>query len=265
MSSRLRGILFAILGLVLIAMGIAAVLMFYWGPSLRQQIQQPTPDPGAQARVVIARRPIDLGEILSNDNVAQFEMPAEIVPEGAGMDVAEVVGKYIKVDLAAGEIIFRHNLADPTNVTHDLGFVLGDDHVLMAFPALDLMSRESVIQRGDIVDILATLPEQVVRFDIDGEEEVITQLFTFDAHQSIEVTGMVLDIIYNEDTQKNEITVRAYLLALNPQDALVLKHLNDSNALFDIVLRAPTSEILFDLTPVTEEYIKELYGLELLP
>jgi hypothetical protein len=59
--------------------------------------------------------------------------------------------------------------------------------------------------------------------------------------------------------------INAILLALNPQDALVLKHLKDTGAIFDIVLRSPTSELQFDLTPVTEQYIIEFYGLEILP
>jgi hypothetical protein len=60
-------------------------------------------------------------------------------------------------------------------------------------------------------------------------------------------------------------TIKSYLLALNPQDALVLKHLKDTGAVFDIVLRAPKSSVQFDLTPVTEEYIIEYYGLQVLP
>jgi pilus assembly protein CpaB len=59
--------------------------------------------------------------------------------------------------------------------------------------------------------------------------------------------------------------INSYLLALSPQDALVLKHLNDTGATFDFVIRAPTSTTQFDLTPVTAEYIVELYGLEILP
>jgi len=55
------------------------------------------------------------------------------------------------------------------------------------------------------------------------------------------------------------------LFALTPQDALILKHLKDTDAKFDIVLRAPTSTVQFELTPVTEEYIIEFYGLEILP
>ena len=102
--------------------------------------------------------------------------------------------------------------------------------------------------------------------------------FTVDSFQRLSVTAIVLEIIDAEgnttplqgQAQEDpdapvETRIRAYLLALDPQDALVLKHLKDTEAIFDIVLRNPTSTAQFDLTPVTEEYIIELYGLEILP
>jgi hypothetical protein len=54
-------------------------------------------------------------------------------------------------------MVMDHNLADPSNVNGDLGFVIGDNQVLMAFPATDLISTLGVLQRGDLVDILASI------------------------------------------------------------------------------------------------------------
>ena len=65
--------------------------------------------------------------------------------------------------------------------------------------------------------------------------------------------------------RRNQVVVQAYLVALDPQDALIIKWLKDIGAIFDFVLRAPTSTGQFQITPVTAEFIKELYGLELLP
>jgi hypothetical protein len=59
------------------------------------------------------------------------------------------------------------------------------------------------------------------------------------------------------------IKVKAYLLALNTQDALVLKNMLDAGAVFDIVLRSPTSNELFDVSPVTEEYLLQRYQLQI--
>jgi len=142
-----------------------------------------------------------------------------------------------------------------------------------------------MVQRGDIVDIFATFEQEIETEETvitaEGEEEAEpeTRTFTLDTMQKVSVTALIVDIIQNEQNTGEDLlpgqtstgnptreeNVRAYLLALNPQDALILKHLKDTGAIFDIVLRAPTSTVEFELTPVTEEYIIEFYGLEILP
>ncbi len=52
------------------------------------------------------------------------------------------------------------------------------------------------------------------------------------------------------------------LLALDPQDALILKHLKDTGAIMDFVIRSPTSNLLFELEPVSVDYLVDLFGLE---
>ncbi len=203
-------------------------------------------------------------------------------PRDAITVLDQAVGKIIKTDLVQGEMVLTHNLADPTNNNKDLSFILSEDHVLMAFPADDLMSRESMVQRGDVVDIFATFKEKVKTVGetttTTGEpKEPEMRTFTVDTMQKVSVTAMVLEVIEQEGNAAPlqgeaaeaapapETRIKAYLLALNPQDALILKHLKDTEAIFDIVLRAPTSIAQFGLTPVTEEYIIEYYGLEILP
>ena len=193
----------------------------------------------------------------------------------------------MKTDLVSGEMLLSHNLANPTNTNHDLSFILSDDHVLMAFPAGDLMSRDNLIQRGDIIDIFATFKETIK--DSSGyhysdhdhhnhhgtTEEPVERTFTVDAFQKVGITALVLEVVETDTpllagdnvAESKVVSTRtvSYLLALSPQDALVLKHLKDTDAVFDFVLRSPTSTVQFDLTPVTEEYIIEFYGLEILP
>ena len=50
-------------------------------------------------------------------------------------------------------------------------------------------------------------------------------------------------------------------MALSPQDALVLKHIKDAGGIIDIVLRAPTSEARFELSPVMAEYLRDRFEL----
>jgi hypothetical protein len=224
-------------------------------------------------------------------------MPVELMPRDVFQDELEVVGHIITAAMVDGEMVLRHNVANPTNISHDLAFVIGDDQVLMAFPATDLMSGLNVLQRGDLVDILVSIDKSVELTEIDpnapeqdtlvtqttGEEEQVSRLFTFDAMQAVEISAIIADITYEENRSLGPLTteaedatedvtlqqpasvkVRAFLLALSPQDALVLKHLVDIGGVFDIVLRSSAPPIYFDLDPVIDEYIIEKYELEVI-
>ncbi len=284
MSNKSKAIFIVLAGLALVAIGVLASIM------LIQRTQAQRAPAGEETDVVktdvvVVTRDLALGDALTAADLTTASVPVEVAPRTAITKIEDAVGKIIKTDLVQGEMVLGHNLADPTNNNGDLSFILSEDHVLLAFPADDLMSRESMIKRGDIVDIFATFEQKVKTV---GEQQVTTtgepvepemRTFTVDSFQRVSVTAMVLEIIDQEGNTTPltgaapaqdpnapvETRTRAYLLALDPQDALVLKHLKDTEAIFDIVLRNPTSTTQFDLTPVTEEYIIELYGLEILP
>jgi pilus assembly protein CpaB len=192
----------------------------------------------------------------------------------------------VKQEVVSGEMLMSQHLADPTNIHRDLAFILQDDEVLMAFPVVDLMGQLEMLARGDNVDILVTIEQEVQpveespAFTVETPEPVVKQ-FTFDAMQRIEITATIVEITSEQGGQQGAQTVNeqgtpvptptpspaekntvALLLALDPQDALVLKHLKDTGAIFDFVLRSPTSNILFELEPVTEDYLIDLYSLE---
>jgi Flp pilus assembly protein CpaB len=291
LSRRVRvGILVAIVGIALAAAGIW-VLSNIVQQSLAPR-PAPTPLPPATESVVMTTHAVALGTVLDTRDLKLVEVPVELAPPGTLNNIEAAVGRFSKVDLASGEVLLDHHLADPTNVSHDVAFILEDDQVLLAFPASDLMSSLSVVQRGDQVDIFVTLQQEVriVREGPDGvliaqggEEEVEVVDLTFDAMQRVEITALVADIVYEEQPQQapsvplggegepqpqptpkpSEITVKAYLLAMSPQDALVLKHLKDIGAQFDFVLRSPTSTEIFDITPINSDYLMDRYELEI--
>jgi pilus assembly protein CpaB len=283
LTNKSKAAFIILAGLALVAIGVLASII------LVQRTQEQRAATQEQAEVVktdvvILARDLFLGDALTSADLTTASVPVELAPRNVVTKIEDAVGKIIKTDLVQGEMLLNHNLADPTNNNNDLSFILSEDHVLMAFPATDLMSTEDMIKRGDIVDIFATF-EQEVR--VVGDEAVTAtgepvepkmRTFTVDTFQRVNITALVLEIIDEEgnaspltgqvpteETGPVETRIRAYLLALSPQDALVLKHLKDTDAVFDIVLRNPTSDVQFELTPVTEEYIIELYGLEILP
>jgi pilus assembly protein CpaB len=282
LSNKTKAIFIVVVGLILVAVGIFASVLLM---QRFQANQSPVAmiETTVKTSVAVMTRDLFLGDLIAEADVKLIDVPVEIAPRDAIASLDQAVGKIIKSDLIQGEMVLTHNLADPTNNNKDLGFILTKDQVLMAFPGDDLMSRESMIKRGDIVDIFATFVEKVKATSDTtapipaATQEPETKTFTVDTLQKVSVTAMVLEVLpqdenavplkgdTNQAPPAAQTRIRAYLLALNPQDALILKHLKDTGAIFDIVLRAPTSTTQFNLMPVTEDYIIEYYGLEILP
>jgi len=271
LSTKSKAILIVIAGLALVVIGVLASILLIQRLQANRALSAEEGET-VKTNVVVVTRDLFLGDRIESGDVKITSVPVEVAPRDSIATVEEAIGKIVKTDLVQGEMLLSHNLADPTNNNKDLSFILSDEHVLLAFPASDLMSRNNMVQRGDIVDIFATFQQKVKTISdtettATGEEkEPEMRTFTVDTFQKVSVTALVVSVIKSDDENTPDQTrIESYLLALNPQDALVLKHLKDTGAEFDIVLRAPTSTVQFDLTPVTEEYIIEFYGLEILP
>ena len=274
----LIGIVIAVVGVGLIAVGILAI-----NSVLKQSFSppaQPTPIVEATMDIIITTHDMAVGSVINREDVQTSSVPVSLVPRDALTSIEAGLGKIVTAHLIQGEMVLQHHLADPTNVSHDIGYIISDDQVLMAFPATDLMSGLGVLQRGDVVDILASMTVEISPTNItaapgvnDTNEEKLTRTFTFDALQRVQISAIVADVVKETETTNNgeaqptpnpaDMRVRAYLFALNPQDALVLKNMIDVGATFDIVLRSPTSNILFDVSPVTEEYLLQRYELQI--
>jgi pilus assembly protein CpaB len=275
------GLMIAIGGLFLIALGIFVVLSFL-NIDLAKVTTPATPTPMAETKflVAFANNDVSEGMVLTAEDVTLAEVPVQFAPRDVVTNLDDAVGRISKTDLFEGEMILEHNLVDLTGDAFDIAYVLDENHVLMAVAATDLMSRLSIIQRGDIVDIMVTYQatlNPVSQSEVTEEGAVAeegpgtSQSVTFTALQKLNITGIIVQVIKKEGSdpeappRRDEVVVDAYLIALDPQDALVLKYIRDAGGNFDFVIRAPTSTGQFELTPVTSKYIKELYGLDLLP
>jgi Flp pilus assembly protein CpaB len=275
----LIGIVIAVVGIGLIGLGILAINNIV-KRSLAPSAAQPTPVVESTTDIVITTHDLAVGSVINREDVQLTTVPVSLVPRDAMLTIEDSLGKIAMVHLIQGEMVLQHHLADPTNISHDIGYILADNQVLMAFPSNDLMSGLGVLQRGDNVDIFATMTLEVTPTNTTTgvatgtEEQRVATMFTFDAFQRMEVTAMVADVVTGDTTTTTtsgqaqatanpaSIKVRAYLLALDAQDALVLKHMRDKGATFDIVLRSPTTNELFDISPVTEEYLVQRFELQ---
>jgi pilus assembly protein CpaB len=286
--SRRIGLLLLLGGLVLAMVGIVFVLF------VLRQITAPivatTPVPPPTLSVVVTNRAVPVRTVFQASDLTVVEMPVEFVPLDAVSEIGDAVGKIAMIPMTAGEILMRHHLVDPTNVSpQELGFVIDEDQVVMAFPATDLMSQVDVLQAGDLVDILMSVEVPVLPDEASGlvaseaqvgdEEDAI--LFTFNALQRVTIQAIVVEIVPEQRTTgaattrttiggtpeptatpgPERIEAQAILVAVSQQDALVLKHLKDAGGTADIVLRAPTADQIFELDPVSAEYLKDRYEL----
>jgi pilus assembly protein CpaB len=286
--SRRLGLLLALVGVAIVVVGLLFVSLI-----LRQAtspITAATVVPPVTVPVVVAVHALPVRSLVRAGDVNVVQMPAEFVPLDALSAAEDAVGKITMIPLATGELVMRHHLADPTNISQNLAFIISDDQVVMAFPASDLMSQVDVLKPGDLVDILVSVEVPVLPNTTGGAvsggsaagaNQQDKELFTFDAIQRLTIQAVVVDITPKTQTgastsstsssvgtpaptptlAPDEIQARAILVALAPQDALVLKHLKDAGGIADIVLRAPTSSQAFDVKPVSPEYLKDRYGL----
>ncbi|NIM95919.1 MAG: Flp pilus assembly protein CpaB [Anaerolineales bacterium] len=288
--SRRRGIILVLAGIVFAIIGIFVIT------SLIQRattpLPQPTPLPPRTEPVVVTTHDIPLRALLDAEDLVVVDVLVELVPQNAIASIEDAVGRITKIPLVTGEMVMEHHLANPTNINKDMAFIIEDDQVLMAFPATDLMSQINILQPGDIVDILASVEQPILvsqagNVELTGEtQETEDVLFTFSALQRVTISAVIVEILPARGTgtttasasstsltsadatpeptptpQPSQIEPQAVLVALSPQDALVLKHIKDAGGIVDIVLRAPTSVQIYGLSPVMSEYLKDRYEL----
>jgi Flp pilus assembly protein CpaB len=276
------GVLVALLGILIVSY------------IIRNVLESPNPVAPLQATpiteaVVVTTRGIPAGEVLTDADLTIANIPIQLVPLNRLTDKTLAIGKIAAAPMVAGEMVLPHRLSDSTNIIdRSLAFDIADDQVVLAFPIVDLMSQLNLLKRGDQVDILASITQEVENqgpVAVTEGEETKTELFTFDAMQRLTITAVVVEIVNQQEQattpidtstvtgtnatpapppqpSRTEADPQALLLALSPQDALVLKHLKDAGAVFDIVLRSPTSTQFFETNPVTEQYINDRYQLE---
>lgn len=279
MNNRLRnGLLIAFVGLMLIFAGVAVFYVYI------TRAFQPSETPSAAtiptAIILVVARDLPLGTQIQEGDFREQEVPVQLLPRDFITDPALVINRIVTVQMVAGEFILEHQLADPSNLNHDIPYVLAQDKVLMAFSPSDLMMNLGIVQKGDIVDILVTMPIQAPTRSQDlsaqadnSTAQVETRTFTFKAMEKVTIEALVLDppsaqAAQGANTNPPASTVmagkiRALLVALNSQDALLLKHFKDTGAVFDLVIRSPNAESLYETKPIMLEYLRDRYGLEI--
>jgi Flp pilus assembly protein CpaB len=249
---------------------------------------------GPKVRVVVAARDIPQHTVIEKADLSVKGVPADAVPDEAMLGgVENVVGKIAQRTISADEVLIADALTTYTPGSgEDVAFttlgnkvvVAKEDQVLFAIPPLDLMSTKFLVV-GNRVDVLVSLvkeTEQPAPSSRQAEDEEVEEeenspsrdLLTAYTIQNAEVAAIKYAAIQASKggpqlpsggdkggAEPNSGVRQALLVALDPQDALILKHLMDRGAMIDVALRAPTSDQLFDTQPVDGDYLYDRYRL----
>lgn len=262
-------------GILAVGAGVLAILALNWAA----QTQTPAVEEQQQF-VVVARNPIGARTVIRTDNVTLEERSD--IPSGSLTEVGDAVGRRALRDIVQGEVL-RVQDVEVLTETQDLAFLLENDYIAVAVPADDILSGWGGVLPGDHVDVLFTIdviletpmyPEETItlqegetiqRLERDQSLDNVSVLTL----QNLEVLRIIEEPIADAQTQQQQAEVepvaqrRALLLKVDPQDAVVLKYLLDSEGTIDLALRSPTNETLFDVDAVSINYLLLRYGMTL--
>ncbi len=272
--NRRRGIIWLVAGLVLAIL--AASLSYY---AFQQVVvrQANTPVGKSTQTVVVAKQSINERAVVRLADISTEERPLEKVPSGAVFKTEDAVGRIAVRSIAAGQVLLAQNLIEsfttnnlgPTEVTTttvNFNKALGEDLVAFALPVGDKLSKEGILLAGDHVDLLFST-------DVTGAQEGTGGKVSIYAIQDLEILQITYQPPPDEkadakaDAKKTSdaesepapLVPKTLILAINPQDAVVLKYAIDTGSPLDLVLRGENNRRRFDVDAVYINTVSERY------
>lgn len=251
--NRRRGWVPLALGLVL-ALGTGVATFFL----LQQQRQAATAQvealasrqrsPVATLKLPVAARPLTPGTTLTTEDLLLKDFPMDLVPVAAITSTIDLENAILAEPVGQGETFTISQLIGQSATRASRQLAAGQ--IMFAYPVADLLSQSNVIEAGDHLDLLLTLP----MINADGTAGPVTT-FTL---QNISVFK-VLRAPGDEEGQLGEAL--ALLLSIRPEDAVLLKHVKDSEGTIDFVLRSVLDTEPVEVPPVDREDLISLYGM----
>lgn len=233
--NEIRSWIFLALGLLLSALTGLALYGVGLDASSRGQAAAATDN----LEVLVATADIPARTVLTNAIVTSRNYPRELVPTGALGHSEDAVGQTTIAAIPKGAVLVRDQLiAAGGNKGASIGLDKGT--VMVAFPTTDPLTIAGLVEEGDRVDILATVP------GADGAKRT----------QTIVQNLIVVQVVRPNTTRQAALT-----FIVDPQVALVLKHLRDSQYTIDISIRARADTEAVKTTSVDVDYVAQRYGI----
>lgn len=256
------GRIFVILGIVLAL--IAGVAVFY---VLANAEPQPVAVP--TTKVVVAFQQVTARTEISADQVGQVDWPARVpTPINAVEKPADVVGKIAKSPIYAGEPIITDMVISKGDIEaqhSNAALLLEKGQVAVAFGVSAGSSVADALQPGDRVDLIVTYSAEVQNA-VAGQNTgaYVVSNKTLENVLILQVGPWPRDATDKAATQNNSnANITIVTLQLPEQDAIVLKHIENTASSNAFVLRAANDDQIFTTEPVTIEYLNKRFNFNI--
>jgi Flp pilus assembly protein CpaB len=266
---RRRGILWLLAGLILAIL--AAGISYY---AFQQIVAEraSTAEEVTTQTVVVAKQLINERAVIRLADISTEERPIEEVPSGAIFKTEDAVGRITTRSMQPGQILLAQNLvesfpstgveaADIVTSTVNFNEALGEELVAFALPATNRLAQEGILLAGDHIDLLFST-------DVVGEREGTGGKVSIYAIQDLEVLQVIYEPLPQEEGEEEKkseeeaepvLVPKTLIVALEPQDAVVLKYAIDTQSKLDLVLRAIDNERTFEVDAVHINTISDRY------
>ncbi|MBI3960059.1 MAG: hypothetical protein HY328_14700 [Chloroflexi bacterium] len=212
----------------------------------------------ATVSVIVAVADIAPFVAINTGMVTLLDVPATMAPKEYVAHIEDVIGKMTLAPVTLGEILVTPRLADPTDPNSPLLYTMRQDEVLVSMPMSALAGQLGLLAVGQHIDIAYT--GEFAYKDANGNVAAAASPTTFLSLQNLEIKGLMSRSLAKEGISP---APDAILLAVAPQEALILKFLVDAGAPMDILLRSPGNNSLLAVAPVDEQFLIDYFRLDL--
>lgn len=212
----------------------------------------------ATVSVIVAVADIAPFVAINTGMVTLSDVPATMAPKEYVASIEDVIGKMTLAPVTLGEILVTPRLADPADPNAPVLYTMKQDEVLVTVPTVALAGQLGLLSVGQHIDIAYTGEFAYKNENGEVAENPIPTAFL--SLQNLEIKGLLSRAVVKEGMIS---APDAILLAVAPQEALILKFLIDAGAPMDILLRAPGNNSLLAVTPVDEQFLIDYFQLDL--
>ena len=157
-------------------------------------------------RVLVASRDMNVGRVLTPDDVREVDWPGEALPEGYSVSPSEVVGRGLLIPVRANEPLLSSKLARK-EAGGGLPIAIPEGRRAMSVKVDEVIGVAGFVLPGTRVDVLVTV-DQAARQDEPASRLILQNIQVLAAGQTVQ-----------QDAQGEPQTVPVITLLVTPREA----------------------------------------------